>query len=407
MVALVLPHDFFHFSRFTKFSIHTIHHILYFNKRSFDTGPFFICFKTFFTINPLILFIFIATCLLFIWEGVTNVFGTDFFICTARTHFFLMKLLFAEEQAVYKLVGNSEQATITKLPVFNTSQSITIPEDWVYFPQFPREINELIYYKLFLYSLKDRNYEAAYYYATHVSTFLTRKIYRVWFENPGLDENFDPEIDLPIMYAEIRCYITFASLVFDVYSERYESNEIYPMKLEFNSRFRRRTNPVALCRIPGPCAFVDNHLAYNIKEIDEPMLYAAPPGPIVETIDIVNLVDIDSEDDTPIVETFQSPIFQNINYLEFRKGPHHADYCVVDGSSYAPGILKVKRLIHPCIFIELFDCSDDTWVNLENYTAIQRSAVWKKFETFLRFTIESNLALFFQVAPTNTFVTLE
>jgi len=44
---------------------------------------------------------------------------------------------------------------------------------------------------------------------------------------------------------------------------------------------------------------------------------------------------------------------------------------------------------------------------MENYHSMQKSPVWKKFEKFLQFTIDSNLGLFFQVAPTNTFVTFE
>jgi hypothetical protein len=319
----------------------------------------------------------------------------------------MQKLLFAEEGAVYNLVGSNDRAFITKLKPFDTTQEINIPEDYIFF-DLPIEINEKIYYYCFLNALKDRNYEAAYFYATHVSTFLTSQIYRHWFENPNLDLDFDSPADFQIMCAEIRCYITFASLIFDVYSERTELHEVYPIKLEFVSRFKRLTNPISLARIPDPCSFVDNHISFNVVEIQDPMLFATNPGTALQTIQIVNMLEDENvSDEEPVFQTIEAPVFQNQNYLEFRKGPLNADFCLVDGQSIGAGIIQVKRLIHPCIFLEIYDCRDDPWVNLENYTTIQNSKIWNKFQEFLQFTIDSNLALFFQVAPTNTFVTLE
>lgn len=334
---------------------------------------------------------------------------TDFFIYSPTHTFFLMKqkLLFAEEGAVYNLVGTADRGYISKLPLFDTTQAIDIPKDWIYFPQLPKEINEQIYYYCFLLAVKERNFESAYYYATHVSEFITKKIYRSWFENPALDIDFDSTADLKIMYAEIRCYITFASLIFDVYSERSEEQYVYPIMLEFNSRFRRRTNPITLCRIPDPCCFVDNYINFNLVEMEEPALFASRPGTVYESIDVVNIFGQDSDEENAVFETFQAPILQNLNLLEFRKGPLNGDYCLVDGKSVDSAILEVNKLIHPCVFMELFDCCDDTWVNLENYTSIQNSPVWKKFQAFLQYSIDPNLGLFFRVAPTNTFVTLE
>lgn len=315
----------------------------------------------------------------------------------------MKKIMFAEEGAVYNLVGTADHAMITKLPSFDTSQSLHIPSDWVYFSQLPVEVNELIYYYSFLYALKDRNYEAAYYYSTHVSVFLTRKIWRLWFEDPNLDLNFDDPADLHIIYSQLRCYITFASLIFDVHTERSDEHQVYPVKLEFNSRFRRRTRPLQLTRIPDPCSFVDNHLAFNLIELEEPIMFGESSSEISEIIDIVSE---DSEGQVTL-ERFESPVLQNVNFLEFRRGPLNGDYCLLDGTPVAPAIFQVKRLVHPCVFIELFDCVDDPWVNMENYKSIQRSAVWKKFEKFLQFTIDPNLGLFFRVAPTYTFVTFE
>lgn len=315
----------------------------------------------------------------------------------------MQKILFAEEGQVYNLVGTADQAMITKLPVFNSDQSVEIPKDWVYFPQLPVEINELIYYYCFLYALKDRNYEAAYYYSTHVSLFLTRKIWRLWFEDPKIDLDFEDPADIKVVYAQLRCYITFASLIFDVHTEKSGDHMVYPIKLEFNSRFRRRTRPLQLARIPDPCAFVDNHISFNLIELEEPVSFGERSDEISELIDIVSE---DSEGQIHL-EHFESPMLQNLNFLEFRKGPLNGDYCLLDGTPIAPAIFKVKRIVHPCVFIEIFDCTDDPWVNLENYQSIQKSAIWKKFETFLQFTIDPNLGLFFRVAPTNTFVTFE
>lgn len=323
-----------------------------------------------------------------------------------------MKLLFAEEGAVYDFVGDADRGYITKLPVFDPSHEIYIPKDWVYFPSFPKEINEKIYYYCFLNALKDRNFEAAYYYATHVSAYLTKQIYQTWFENPALDLNFDRPASFQVMCLEIRGCITFASLLFDVYTEKTDFHSVYPMKLEFVSRFRRRTSPIFLARLPDPCAFVDQEISYNILEMEDPMVFAVQPentNPVI--IEHVSFPMDDEEDEGIIPEQIftliQEPVFQNVDYLEFHKGPLMADFCLVDGHSEAPGIFNVKRLMHPCIFIELFDCNDTPWVEVENYSAIQNSPIWKKFQKFLQYSIDSNLALFFKVGGTNTFVTFE
>jgi len=320
-----------------------------------------------------------------------------------------MKLLFAEEGAVYNFVGNADRGYITKLPAFDATHEIFVPKDWVYFPLFPREINEKIYYHCFEQSLKDRNFEAAYFYATHVSSYLTKQIYTEWFENPALDLNFDRPISFQIMCLEIRGYITFASLLFDIYTEKTDYHSVYPMKLEFVSTFRRRTNPVFLCRLPDPCSFVANDISYNILEMEDPMSFAVQPentNPVI--IEHISFP-MDAEDDLPEQHftLIQEPVFQNVDYLEFHKGPLMADFCLVDGYSEAPGIFNVKRLMHPCIFLELFDSNDTPWVEVENYTNMQSSPIWKKFQTFLRFSIDSNLALFFKVGGTNTFITFD
>jgi hypothetical protein len=320
------------------------------------------------------------------------------------------KLLFAEEQAVYHLNGEPEGGYILKMKPFNIDQAIYIPEDFVYFGKLPREINETIYYYCFLEALKDRNFEAAYFYATHVSSYLARKIYRLWFENPKLDLNFDSPFDLRIVYAEIRANITFASLIFDIYSEKEEGYNVFPMKLEFTSRFKKRTRPYALSRIPDPCSFIDNHISFDIAEIQEPMEYATANSDhatqLVQLVTQLEPMDM-SDDEDFSVEIMEQPVFQNIHFLEFRKGPSHGDYCLVDGTSIAAGIIEVNQRIHPCVFIELFDCSDDTWVNVDNYPQMQNSEMWKKFEKFLQFTLDPKLGLFFRVAPTNTFIALQ
>ena len=322
------------------------------------------------------------------------------------------KLLFAEEGAVYHFNGEPEGGYILKMKQFNTSQAIDIPTDFVYFENLPREINEQIYYYCFLDALKDRNFEAAYYFATHVSVYLARKVYQTWFENPALDLDFDMPFDIRIVYAEIRAYITFASLIFDIYSETEEMHNVFPMKIEFNSRFKKRSRPYALSRIPEPCSFIDNHISFNLVEIQEPLEYAAvyPIGPVANpTIQLVTQLEpMDLSDDEEFATTMsEPPIFQNVHYLEFRKGNTNGDYCLVDGKSIAAGIIEVNEIIHPCVFIELFDCKDDPWVSVDNYRSIQYSPVWKKFQEFLRFTLDPKLGLFFRVAPTNTFVSLQ
>lgn len=322
-----------------------------------------------------------------------------------------MKLLFAEEGAVYDYVGDAERGYITKLPLFSTDQEIHVPKDWVYFPLFPREINEKIYYYCFLNALKDRNFEAAYFYATHVSAYLTKKIYTTWFENPAFDLNFDRPASFQIMCLDIRGSLTFASLLYDVVSEKRDFNQVYPMKLEFVSRYRRRTNPAFLARLPPPCSFIDHEISFNILEMEDPMLFATQRDDssplIVEHISFP--LDPEEEDDLPhhVFAMIQEPVFQNVDYLEFHKGPFIADFCLVDGHSEAPGIFNVKKLMHPCIFIEIFDCEDTPWVEVENYTSIQNNPDWKKFQKFLQYCIESNLTLFFKVGGTNTFVTFQ
>ena len=320
------------------------------------------------------------------------------------------KLLFAEEGAVYHFHGEPEGGHIIKLKPFNTEQGIQVPNDFVYFEKFPREINEQIYYYCFLESLKDRNFEAAFYYATHVSSWLARKIYRIWFENPTLDLDFESPFDIKIVYAEIRANITFASLIFDIYSEREEGYNVFPLKLEFTSRFKKRTRPYALARIPEPCNFVDNHISFNLIEMEDPVEYIAPlnsPPTGIQLVTSSEPMDLsDSEEEFAAFMT-EAPIFQNIHYLEFRKGPANGDYCLVDGTSIGPAIIEVNQIIHPCVFIELFDCSDDTWVNVDNYQRIQLSPMWKKFQEFLRFCLDSKLGLFFKVSTTNTFVALQ
>ena len=320
------------------------------------------------------------------------------------------KLLFAEEGAVYHLNGEPEGGYILKMKPFNIDQAVYIPDDFVYFGKLPREINEQIYYYCFLDSLQDRNFEAAYYYATHISSYLARKIYRLWFENPALDLDFDSALDLKVIYAEIRANITFASLIFDIYSEKEEGYNVFPMKLEFTSRFKRRTRPFALSRIPDPCSFIDNHISFDIAEIQEPVEYAGPANSTHNTFVqlVTQLEPMDMSDDEEFAtEMFDPPIFQNVHYLEFRKGPSHGDYCLVDGKSIAAGIIQVNQRIHPCVFIELFDCTDDTWVNVDNYHMMQKSAMWKQLQQILQFCLDPKLGLFFRVAPTNTFVALQ
>lgn len=321
------------------------------------------------------------------------------------------KLLFAEEGAVYHLHGEAAGGYIMKMKPFNTEQGIDIPEDFVYFDKLPREINEQIYYYCFVNSLKDRNFEAAYYYATHVSVYLARKIYQLWFENPALDLNFDMPFDIRVVYAEIRGYITFASLLFDIYSETEQVHNIFPMKLEFNSRFKKRSRPYALSRIPEPCSFIDNQISFNLIELQEPIEYATigstqAQNPTIHLVTQIEPMDLSDDEEFATVMS-EAPIFQNINYLEFRKGNANGDYCLVDGTSIAAGIIQVNQIIHPCVFIELFDCTDDPWVSVDNYRSIQYSPVWKKFQEFLRFTLDPKLGLFFRVAPTNTFVALQ
>jgi hypothetical protein len=322
-----------------------------------------------------------------------------------------MKLLFAEEGAVYDFVGDVDRGYITKLPFFNTEQEIHVPKDWVYFPSLPREINESIYYFCFLNALKDRNYEAAYYYATHVSAHLTKKIFNTWFENPALDLNLDLPASFQVMCLEIRGSLTFASLLFDVVSEKRDFSQVYPMKLEFVSRYRKITRPYYLARLPPPCSFIDHEISFNILEMEDPMMFATQPeNPSPMIIEHITFpFDSDEENDLPhhVFAMIQEPIFSNVDYLEFHKGPFIADFCLVDGGSEAPGIFNVKRLMHPCIFIELFDCEDTPWVEVENYTRIQNCPHWQKFQKFLQFSIDSNLALFFKVGGTNTFVTFE
>ena len=324
-------------------------------------------------------------------------FFTDFFIYTFHTHIFTEMekdlLLFAEEGAVYHLNGEPEGGYILKMKPLDTSQSIWVPQDWVEFP-VPTVINEKIYYYLFIEMLRERNFEAAYYYATHVSMWLTKRIYRDWFEQE-IDLAFETYPDISMIYAQIRANITFASLLFDVNTDD-NSGQVYPLKLEFVSRFKKRTSPLALCKPPYPFQFVDNHIAFDLYEMDDPL-------EIAHSFQI----DTDSESEFATSLMTEPAVFQNIHYLEFRKGPTNGDYCLVDGTSIAPGIIQVTERIHPCIFLELYDCKQDPWVNVENYRLIQNHKGWQKFQKFLQFCIDPKLKLFFNVAPTNTFVALQ
>jgi hypothetical protein len=318
------------------------------------------------------------------------------------------RLLFAEEGAVYHLNGEPQGGYILKMKHFDTDQSVWIPEDWVMFP-FPAEINEKIYYYLFVECLLERNFEAAYYYATHVSTWLTRKIFQLWFE-PEIDLAFEEYPDLSQMYAQIRATITFASLLFDVYSDD-ANGQIYPLKLEFVSRFKRRTKPIALARPPPPYGFVDNHISFDLYEMEDPLEIALghPVGPLeMATINIIQEFIDEADTDSDFASLMTEPAtFQNVHYLEFRKGPTNGDYCLVNGESIAAGIVQVTERIHPCVFIQLYDCNQDPWVNVENYRMVQASKSWAKFQEFLRFCLDPKLKLFFNVAPTNTFVALQ
>jgi hypothetical protein len=157
---------------------------------------------------------------------------------------------------------------------------------------------------------------------------------------------------------------------------------------------------------------VDNHISFDLYEMEDPLEIALghPVGPIESaTIGIVQeFIDETDTDTEDFVSLMTEPaMFQNIHYLEFRKGPTNGDYCLVNGESIAAGIIQVTERIHPCVFIQLYDCQQDPWVNVENYRMIQSSKAWKKFQEFLRFCLDPKLKLFFNVAPTNTFVALQ
>lgn len=93
-----------------------------------------------------------------------------------------MQLLFTQQHSVYEYKNiNSTKAEIKKLPRFNSDQSIDVPDCPFFFPNIPKQIMEKIYYYCFTASLKDRNFEAALFYATHVSQWLTMQIYKDWF----------------------------------------------------------------------------------------------------------------------------------------------------------------------------------------------------------------------------------
>lgn len=321
-------------------------------------------------------------------------------------------LLFAEEGAVYHLHGEPQGGYILKMKHFDTDQSVHVPDDWYHFENLPSEINEKIYYYCFVDALKERNFEAAYFYATHVSIYLTRHIYRLWFEDPSLDADFDNYPDMQMIYAQIRSTLTMASLIFDVYSEHDDVRNIYPLKLEFTSRFKRRTRPYALSKIAEPFHFVDNQLSFNLVEIEDPIDYIAsryPVGPIeTAVIELIDDLHSDSTEPDFLAHTMVNPpLFDNIHYLEFRKGPTNGDYCLVDGDSIAAGIVQVKQLITPCIFLHLYDCDEESWISVDNYRNIQYSPIWKKFQELLQFCIGPKLGLFFNVSPTNTFVALQ
>jgi hypothetical protein len=324
------------------------------------------------------------------------------------------KILFAEEGAVYNLMGEVEGGYILKMKPFDSTQAIDIPNDWVYFDKFPREINEKIYYYCFVNALKERNYESAYYYATHISTYLAKKIHKIWFSDPAHDFGLDSDIDMRHVFYEIRTQLTFASLIFDVYSDKETPATIYPMKLEVSSRYKRRTRPYALSRIPAPSSFVDKNMGFNIIEMDNEVEHVrTSPQAHTALMNMIAQIEtmVESDDDDEFANDFhgimvEPPLFENVEYLEFRKGPAVADYSLIEGHSIGAGVVEVDQLIHPCVFLELFDCNDEPWVTNDNYNAIQRSLVWKKFQRFLQFSIDPKLGLFFRVAPTNTFVTL-
>jgi hypothetical protein len=304
-----------------------------------------------------------------------------------------MQLLFAEEGAVYNLQGTPDKATITKLPWFNTEQSINVPDDWISF-NFPTVITEKIYYYCFIFSLKDRNYESAYYYATHISSWLASKVFYNWFADDGEDLNFKSPHDIRLIYSEIRSNITFASLVFDVCTERSNPYHVYPCVLQFVSRFRKRTAPIPLSRIPPPSAFITGDIVYNQNELDQEPHFGNP----IDGLDPFDFIGLHNVEES---------MFTNLNLDSFTKGPHVGDYCLIDAEYVAAGIVKATKMYHPCVFIELFDCNDDEWVTLENYNSLRKSNAWKKFEAFLQYTISPSLHLLFRVADTSTFISLK
>lgn len=325
-----------------------------------------------------------------------------------------MKLLFAEESAVYTFEGATEkEGYIRKLPVFNTEQDISRPDKIFYF-HVPLAVNEAIYYYCFVESLKDRNYESAYYYATHVTEWLTRKIYHLWFSYTD-DSGFDSPPTISMMYAQIRSNLTMASMFFDVYSDHDNCARMFPLELQLDSRFKKRTRPHQLACIPPPFHFVENELSFTLHEIEEPVDFIAETDTnirdavqeIIQNLEAMRQDEIDEDHSVFLSSMMNTPVYQETRYLEFRKGPYLGDYCLVQGNLIAAGIIEVRKLCHPCVFLRLHDCNEEPWITAANYRTIKNNLAWKVFQELLRFSIDTRMTLFFNITPTNTFVSLE
>lgn len=200
-----------------------------------------------------------------------------------------------------------------------------------------------------------------------------------------------------------------AALFFDIYSER--DSHLRPMELEFYSNYKIKTNPPELACMPAPFHFVDNDLAFNANEIDEPIRFVTEyeeseySEEIVENLNMLqDFYDTDQDfdaPDTPITLSQRRP------YLEFCKGPALGDYCLVTGTPAGGGLLNVEKLYNPCIFIKLNDANEESWVTFENYHNVRLNRAWKIFQDLLRFSIDDNLIIFFSIAPTSAFIALE
>jgi len=319
-------------------------------------------------------------------------------------------LLFAEEGAVFKyapLDDNFDGGFVSRLKPFDPECEIWVPDGLAFLP-LPLSINERIYHHLFNLCLKARNYEAAFYYATHVSQYLTRQIYIEWFGNPDHDPQLDDFPDFGQQCLQIRATLTLAGMMFDILSDL--DDMIYPLRMDITSRFYKRTQPYALCRVPPPHQFVDHELAFTTNQVENFDFVNTPQSTVLTAIQQamqeLNELNNEESDDNISLQLMEDP-FQllQIPFLQFKRGTSIGDFSLVRGSSVASGVVKVDNLFSPCVFIQLFDYNDEPWITLDNHLAIQNHGQWKKLQELLQYSIEPKLCLMFAISPTNTFVT--